>query len=278
MTLIQNNNRQHPLSPGLLTEMIFHRFSGEIIDRGTHIIVRTPSNQGFFFGNLALFFEAPKPGSLSKWREIFRKEFHDLPNVKHVTFLWDSPKEGVGDVSELQAAGFKIDFSLVLTARSVHPAPKFNRDITVRPIKTDAEWLEVIEAQIHSKASEYGEASYREFKERQMAQYRAMSERNLGHWFGAFMNGKLVGDLGLFRNGATGRFQSVETSPEFRRQGICGRLVYEAAQFGFQNMGLTELVMVADENYHAAKIYESVGFAPTCKEYSAFWWNKASAD
>ena len=36
-------------------------------------------------------------------------------------------------------------------------------------------------------------------------------------------------------------------------------------------MGLIDLVMVADENYHAAKIYESVGFAPTAKEYSAFW-------
>ena len=35
--------------------------------------------------------------------------------------------------------------------------------------------------------------------------------------------------------------------------------------------------MVADENYHAAKIYESVGFTPSAKEYSAFWWDKGSA-
>jgi hypothetical protein len=37
-------------------------------------------------------------------------------------------------------------------------------------------------------------------------------------------------------------------------------------------MGVTDLVMVADESYHAAKIYESVGFAPSSREYSAVWW------
>jgi hypothetical protein len=32
-------------------------------------------------------------------------------------------------------------------------------------------------------------------------------------------------------------------------------------------MGVETLVMVADESYHAAKIYESVGFAPQEKMY-----------
>jgi hypothetical protein len=50
-------------------------------------------------------------------------------------------------------------------------------------------------------------------------------------------------------------------------------LVYQAAQFAFRQMQLKNLVMVADENYHAAKIYESVGFAPTTKEYAANWWD-----
>jgi len=40
-------------------------------------------------------------------------------------------------------------------------------------------------------------------------------------------------------------------------------------------MDLKDLVMVADETYHAAKIYESVGFVPAAKEHSAFWWPKS---
>lgn len=265
------------LSPGILTEMIFHRFDGEIFDRGNYMVIRTPSNQGYFFGNCVLFFEAPRSGSLAIWREVFKKEFADLSHVKHTTFLWDSPREGLGDVSELEEAGFKVDFSVVLTAKSVHPASKSNADIEVRPIATDAEWREVTDAQIRTNDPEYEEKSYRLFKERQMARYRAMTEVGLGRWFGAFLDGKLVADLGLYRDGKTGRFQSVETDSNFRRQGVCGRLVYEAASYGFQKMGLEGLVMVADENYHAAKIYESVGFSPSYKEYSAFWWDKGNS-
>ncbi|MFL5813872.1 MAG: GNAT family N-acetyltransferase [Bdellovibrionia bacterium] len=265
---------QRRLSLGFRTEMIFNRFDGIVLDRGDYLVVKTPSNPGFFFGNFLLFFEAPRLGTLEKWKKLFRKEFEDSPAINHYTFLWDSPTEGIGDVTELGMEGFRVDFSVVLTARSVHLPPKSNSQIEVRPISTDQEWREVIETQITSKASDYSEDSYRQFKEKQMARYKAMSEQGLGHWFGAFLDGKLVGDLGIYRDGQLGRFQSVETHPDYRRQGICGRLVYESAQFALEKMGLTELVMVADENYHAAKIYESVGFVPTAKEYSAFWWNK----
>jgi ribosomal protein S18 acetylase RimI-like enzyme len=274
MKTLQSDNRVHELSLGFRTEMIFHRFNGVVHDRGEYLVVKTPSNPGFFFGNLLLFFEAPKLGSLDRWKQLFQMEFNDLPEVKHFTFLWDSPSEGIGDVTELGMEGFSIDFSVVLRAQSVHPPAKYSSQIQVRPITSDTDWREVIECQILSKSDGFDEPSYRIFKERQMARYRAMSEQGFGHWFSAFLDGKLVGDLGIFKDGSLGRFQSVETHPDFRRQGICGALVYEAAKFAFESMAITELVMVADENYHAAKIYESVGFIPTLKEYSAFWWDK----
>ena len=261
------------LSLGFRTEMIFHRFDGVVLDRGEYLVVKTPSNPGFMFGNFLLFFHAPKLGTLERWKALFKTEFTDLPEVKHLTFLWDSPAEGVGDVTELVMEGFKIDFSVVLTAQSVRRPAKFNSRLEVRPMTTASEWAEVTENQISTKAAEYEIGSYRTFKERQMARYRAMSEQGLGRWFGAYLDGKLVGDLGIYRegiHGTLGRFQSVGTHPEFRRQGVCGTLVYESAKFALGEMGLQDLVMVADENYHAAKIYESVGFLPCAKEYSAF--------
>lgn len=266
-------------SLGFKTEMIFHRFDGVVLNRGDYVVVKTPSNPGFFYGNFLLFFRAPELGSLEKWKRIFLKEFSDCAEVKHFTFLWDSSSdgagEGIGDVTEFGMEGFKVDFSVVLTACSVHAPLKKNPEVVVRPISTDAEWKAVTENQIASKEADYRAEEYRAFKERQMVRYRAMSDQGLGHWFGAFLNGKLVADLGIYRDGTLGRFQSVETHPEFRRQGICGSLVHQSAQYAFDKMGLTDLVMVADENYHAAKIYESVGFVPSAKEYSAFWWDKS---
>lgn len=89
-------------SLGFKTEMIFHRFDGVIEDRDNYVVVKTPANPGFFFGNFLLFFEAPKPGSLHKWKDIFLKEFSNNAEVKHFTFLWDSPTEGLGEIAELQ--------------------------------------------------------------------------------------------------------------------------------------------------------------------------------
>jgi hypothetical protein len=40
-------------------------------------------------------------------------------------------------------------------------------------------------------------------------------------------------------------------------------------------MGIEKLVMVADENYHAARIYESVGFKPVEKIYGVCWSDKS---
>lgn len=264
-------------SLGLKTEMIFHRFDGFVLDRGDYVVVRTPSIPGFYFGNLLLFFHAPKQGSMAEWVELFRKEFADIPAVKHTTFLWYSPAEGIGDISEFQAAGYQVDFSVVLTASSVHAPKKINTEVEIRPISTDAEWNQVIENQILSKASDFRDAEYRLFKQKQMARYRAMAEQGLGLWFGAYLGDRLVGDLGIYHDGTLGRFQSVETHPDFHRRGICGALVFHTAQYALREWGLKKLVMIADENYHAAKIYESVGFAQENKEYSAFWWDKKRA-
>ena len=223
-----------------------------------------------------LFFRAPNEGSLEVWKDLFRREFSDNPAVKHYTFMWNSVTEGIGNIADFEKENFKVDFSAVLTATSVYRPLKHNPKVQVRPISTGAEWSAVTENQIISKAAEYGKESYRRFKEQHMSRYRTMSEKGLGYWFGAFIYGHLVGDLGVYSDGSLGRFQSVETHPDFQKQGVCGSFVYESAKFAFEKMKIKELVMVADAKYHAAKIYESVGFMPAAKEYSAFWWDKGS--
>jgi predicted GNAT family acetyltransferase len=84
----------------------------------------------------------------------------------------------------------------------------------------------------------------------------------VGEWYGAFLGGRLVGDLGLFRDGPLARFQDVSTDEAFRRRGVCGTLVHEVARRALESGRAETLVMVADENYHAARVYESVGFRP----------------
>ncbi len=149
-----------------------------------------------------------------------------------------------------------------------------NSDVTVRPLVTDMEWQEALKLYTLCFQGEHSEPGYSIFARRLQNQYRAMVDAGLGQWFGAFQSGQLAGALGLFTNDGIGRFQSVCTAPAFRRRGICSRMVYEAASFGLTEMGADRLVMAADPEYHAARIYESLGFRVTEKQVALGWWEQ----
>lgn len=70
-------------------------------------------------------------------------------------------------------------------------------------------------------------------------------------------------------------FPQVGTHPTYRRQGICSALIYQAGLYALERMKLETLVMVADENYHAVKIYESIGFEPEEHQVGLDWWDSS---
>ena len=180
----------------------------------------------------------------------------------------------VGNVEEFIKENYEFQDSITLSTTELNLPPKINKDIEIRKIKTDEEWNEVVELQILCADDVYKEGEYRKFKVEQMKNHRKMSDNGRGHWFGAFLKDKIVADLGIFfdREQYLGRYQSVGTHPDFRRRGICGTLVYEAGKSIMSEYGVQRLVMNADPNYHAAKIYESVGFSGKEMYFGVCWW------
>ena len=249
------------------TDLIFARFNGDVTEKDDYLVVRTPSNPTYWWGNFLLFRRPPEPGDEERWTALFHREIGAPPEVEHIALGYDSGIKGAGNVKGFLAAGFTHDESVVLSAQQkdiVKPA-KFNTEAELRPLASEAEWQEVVELQVASRENYFSddEAGYRRFRQDTVANYRKMVAAGLGYWFGAFLNGALVADLGIFCENGVARFQNVETHPAFRRRGLCGALVYTAAQRAFATLGAQTLVMVADPEYHAANIYESVGFQPT---------------
>jgi predicted GNAT family acetyltransferase len=71
----------------------------------------------------------------------------------------------------------------------------------------------------------------------------------------------MVSGLGVFGDGSgIARFQAVDTHPEHRNRGLAGTLVYRASQYARQEMAAQTLVIVADPDGPAIRIYRSVGF------------------
>jgi ribosomal protein S18 acetylase RimI-like enzyme len=249
-------------SLGYRTDLIFVRFDGKVTDRGEYLRVESPSNPTYYWGNFLLFARPPDLGDFARWQRLFREEFAHAPLVRHLALGWDSPEGELGFVQPFVGAGFELQQGVVLKGdpRSLRQPARPNHQILVRPLATDQEWLTALDNGVMTRPEGYEEKAFRDYLKERMGRLRLMSEKGLGYWFGAFLGDRLVADLGIYRDGDLGRFQNVGTHPEFRNQGICGTLVYEASQYAFEKMQLKDLVIIADEGGPAARIYESVGF------------------
>ena len=251
----------HFRSLALATDVFILRLAGaQVLERDGYAVVRSPEEPTFYYGNFLLFAAAPGPGDFEHWMERFRAEFADEPEVQHVTFCWDDPRGQTGCDQPFVDDGFERDTSTVMVASSVHPPPHPLAGLVVRPLAGDADWDGARECLASARSEQLEPESHAIYLLRNMRARRAMVESGAGQWFGAFLNEELVGTLGILVEDCVGRFQSVVVSPAARRRGVCGTLVHAAAQHALDRLGATQLVMVADPEDVAIRVYRSVGF------------------
>ncbi len=250
------------------------RHSGEVIDRDEYIVVRTPNNPTYHWGNYLIFRTPPRSGDEARWCERFDDEFASLPGPRnHRLLAWDTADgDSTGVIDPFVAKGMQLETAVALTATAITLPPRPNLDMEVRRIESPSDWQEAIELQVLTRDPAHSLEGYRTFKEEQFANYRRMSESGVGDWYGAFLGDTLVGDLGIYHEGGVARFQSVSTHPSHRRRGVCGTLVHQSATMLRALTPIQTFVMEADPEYHAARIYESVGFTP-CETNHALYWH-----
>jgi ribosomal protein S18 acetylase RimI-like enzyme len=255
------------LSPAIRSDFIFARFDGEVHDRGGHVLVRTPANPGFWWGNYLVFPNPPGPGDVKRWRAVFAEEFAGDPGVLHEAYAWEPTDGSTGAAEDFVAEGFELDLTVAqtLTPETLTRPCKWNDDVEVRPIRMDAESDQVLAAHLARSPPEHDPASFAAFLERQWTRYRRMIDAGLGLWHGAFLEGELVADMGIFVEDRLARCQAVGTAPKHRRKGICGTLMHGACRHAFEEQGAEQVLLMADETYHAAGIYRTVGFRDTEK-------------
>jgi len=254
------------LSLGWRTDLMFARFDGELVPREDCLVVRTPINPTFWWGNFLLFGHAPRLGDAAHWLGRFEAEIAAAqPMSRHVAFGIDT-SEAFALPADFVAAGLTLFASNVLTLRRAQlRAPRAALEaarFSVAALELPAQAAQAVDLQVATDAGQHQPvADYRIFRERQMARYGAMARAGLGRWYGVFtQDGQLVADCGLFSDGRVGRFQHVSTHPQWRRRGLCTALIHAVCRAGFETMDLDTLVIVADPDDVAIALYESMGF------------------
>jgi len=246
-------------SLGFKTDLALRRLGGsEIADRDEYIVVRTPANPDYRWGNFVLLPGPVRARDAERLMEIFAAEF---PDVEHQAFGVDGTAGRVGDHDTVKDLGLDIEINAVLTAHRLHePARLGASGAVVRRLLADEDWEQAVALRlaVYELAWKPGQ---REFTARQFGEVRGCCERGDGAWFGAFVDGRVVASLGLLRAwSGTARYQNVETHADHRRQGFASRLLYESSVWARDALGVDTVVIVADPAYHAIDVYRSLGF------------------
>ena len=230
-------------------------FSSNVIDKGDYLVIRTPELPFYHWGNFLLFPNAPDPNSLQEWTACFQSEF-DKSGCAHLAFVWDSPSGEFGESAAFEEEGYYFQFDEILTAGEAVKPAFFNEQVEVRILESNMDW----ESRIELNEACSGVCNALEFQ-KLGEHYRGDTLNGKSIFFGAFMDGRLVGELGVFRGGPkTAIVGLVKTDPDFRRQGICASLLYQSIAIGKDLLDFNEFVMVAEKIGGSASVYKSVGF------------------
>jgi ribosomal protein S18 acetylase RimI-like enzyme len=247
---------------------LLQRAGSAVVDHGDHVVVSTAENPGFWWGNFLLLRHRPSVDQVPAWVARFEAE---LPWADHRAFGLDdshAPSEAFSAFADL---GYLVERNAVLTATGSVPRTSHRAaDATYRPLEGDSDWAQHLELSlIVYPGSEDAPAS--SFAHERAKARRRVVEAGGGVWVGAFVEGQLVSQLGVIRAGrGLGRYQDVETHPGFRRRGLAGTLVGLAGNLALASPAITTLVMVADPDDEAIRLYRSLGFTESEHQLEGF--------
>jgi ribosomal protein S18 acetylase RimI-like enzyme len=249
--------------------------------RDGYWVVRSPRNPSHFWGNFLVFDDPPHNGDRQRWEAVFALELGRYPGIEHGTFVWDRIDGAEGQLAtEFPAElGYEQWHNVALLAApgEVRAHPRADRSLTVRALdpRSDEElWDGVLAIWIatNDQGDQLPADSYRTWAENRLAELRdAFAAGDRGSWWVALDGGTVAASLGVVVTGPRARYQAVDTVAAYRRRGIASRLVVAAADsIAERYPGVERFVIVADRDYHALGLYESLGFRAVERLTGAF--------
>jgi GNAT superfamily N-acetyltransferase len=242
------------LPPGWVTDLAILQLSGSTVDdAGDHLVIRSPQNPRFHWGNCLFVTDQNSVGDADRWVATFRSAFPDAS--------WTAiGLIGMPDNPEPWAAhGLTLGLNDVLTTRKVPQQTPLPEGYSLRRLEGQ-DWA-LSEARMLTGHRGDGEDldSYARFTAAQIRTRRQLSDRDVAAFFGAFAGEALVAELGIVRCGATARYQSVGTDEDHRRRGLASHLLGVAARWA-ADMACDRWVIVTEATNPAGAVYRRLGF------------------
>ncbi|MGB7982176.1 MAG: GNAT family N-acetyltransferase [Candidatus Nanopelagicales bacterium] len=258
------------LPAGWLTDLAVLRGSGaRITDLGDHLLIVSPDNPGYHWGNFLLVTDPCTRAHAARWVGQFRAAF---PDAEHLCIgLPEEPEAGPWSAAGLMVSGDQVLSAAALPAQRPVPA-----GYDIRVLASSADWAGAAQADVaeNLRTAEQPVAGFATFTAARWATRRAMSEAGAAAFVGAFRGPDCVANLGIVLCGPdaqgreVARYQSVLTDAEHRGRGLAGHLIGVAARWA-QARGARRWVIVTESDNQAGRLYRSLGFRPDATTWQA---------
>jgi RimJ/RimL family protein N-acetyltransferase len=253
------------------TEFIFAQFDSVIDVHANYIIVRTPNNPQFYWGNFLLIDHAPASNQWPQWLALFKQAITEVqPMSQHIAIGFNHATQAkVALPQTLQEQGWQQDTlaTLVLNTSDLRlQAGILPTEYIFKLLNLADDEKALAELKCRNNDDGYEIEVYRNYLARRLARDARMSAAGQGGWYGVFTRDshELIACCGLFNgtgdDATLGRFQYVLVDKPYRRQGLCKAMVARVVADGFDARGLQTQVIAAYPKEAAIRIYRSLGF------------------
>lgn len=240
------------------SDVMVQRGFSNLSHHADRTVQQTPDQPDFWFGNRVIY-SAP-PDSAARLMAQFQ---NDLPGAKHICLGWDIPNLS-HDVVEgvFQATDLKVESADTLVLSGPLMGKPVPEGVHIRPFETPNDWLQS-EAIAKTELLKDGtpEEGLDAYLRGASAQRRRQISKGFGQWFGAFIEGMLVADMGIFHDEELIRYQSVQTHENHRRKGMCSALLQVSLNWALARAPNARPVIVADSDGDAGRLYRKAGFS-----------------
>lgn len=242
--------------PGWATDLAVLRHTGSLVDdRGDHLVVRSPDNPDFHWGNFVLVTDGDRVDDADRWVSTFRVAFPEADWV--AVGLTRAPEDRTAWV----AHGMRLEYEDVLSTRTLPRQALLPAGYTVRPFAEEDWERSVVRVMAeNARTGEHEPAAFERFARARARTRSSLCRRGVGAWFGAFAEDALVADLGIVRCDRAARYQDVSTDPEHRGRGLASHLLGVAARWAGEG-GCDRWVIVTEATNPAGRVYRAAGFA-----------------
>ena len=250
---------------GWATDLAILELTGSsVADRGDHLVVRSPHNPGYHWGNCLLVTDPAKVDDADRWAECFATQF------PHATWFAAGLVTTPSKPQAWARYGIELEQLDVLVTTTVPRTAPHADGYLVRQL-ADGDWDLLVARDIaeNLRTGEYDPEVHERFVRQTVASHRRLCDADVAAWFGAFHGEDLVADLGIVRCGLMARYQAVGTHPRHRRRGLASHLLGVAAEWSAQR-GCDTWVIVTESTNDAGRVYRRAGFTHGDAEVNAY--------